>query len=67
MNDKGLIFPYLATSLVNLFKSGNRSQFNLIKDPNSIRMNDFLMNGGLPNNLYSNLLLLLEIIINLLI
>ena len=67
MSDKGLIAPYLASSLVNLFESGKRSQFNLIKDANSIKMNDFLMNGGIPNNLYSNLLLLLEIIINLLI
>ena len=29
MNDKGLITPYLASSLVNLFKSENKSQFRL--------------------------------------
>ena len=29
MNDKGMIAPYLATSLVNLFKPENKSQFTL--------------------------------------
>ena len=29
MNDKGMIAPYLATSLVNLFKPENKSQFRL--------------------------------------
>ena len=40
MYDKGMTAPYLATSLVTLFKPENKSQFKLIKDPNSIRMND---------------------------
>ena len=31
MNDKGLIVPYLASSLVNLFKPENESQFRLKK------------------------------------
>ena len=43
MNDKGTIAPYSASSLVILFKSENTSQFILIKDSNSIRMNDFLI------------------------
>ena len=55
MNDKGIIAPYLAFSLVNLFKPENKSQFKLIKDQNSIRMNDFLTNGGIPVSLYSNM------------
>ena len=41
MKDKGMIAPYLASSLFNLFKPESTSQFILIKDPNSIRMNDF--------------------------
>ena len=57
MNDKGMIAPYLASSLVNLFKPQNKSQFTLIKDQNSIRMNDFLINGGLPVSLFSNILI----------
>ena len=31
MNDKGVIAPDFASSLVNLFKPENASQFNLIK------------------------------------
>ena len=33
MNDKGMIAPYLAFSLVNLFKPENKSQFKLEKRP----------------------------------
>ena len=56
MNDKGMITPFLASSLVNFFKLGNKSQFKLIKDPNSIMMNAFLMNGSIAVTLYSNML-----------
>ena len=35
MDEKGIIAPYLTSSLVNLFKSENKSQFRLRKDPNS--------------------------------
>ena len=56
MNDKGMITPYIASSLVNLFKPENKSQFRQIKDQNSIRMKDFLINGGIPVSLYSNML-----------
>ena len=49
-----MIVPYLAPSLVNLFKPENKSQYKLIKDRNSIRVNDFLINGGIPVSLYSN-------------
>ena len=31
MDEKGLIAPYLASSLVNLFRSENKSQFRLRK------------------------------------
>ena len=41
MNEKGLISPYLTSSLVNLFKPENKSQFRLRKDTNSTEMNDF--------------------------
>ena len=56
MNDKKMISPYLASSLVDLLKPWNKIQFNLTKDHNSIRMNDFLMNGNIPVTLYSNML-----------
>ena len=41
LNDKGLISPYLTSSLVNLFKLENKSQFKLKKDLNSTKMNVF--------------------------
>ena len=57
MNDKGLIAPTLASSLVNLFKPENKSQFRLKKDLNSTKMNDFMINGGIPVTLVSNMLI----------
>ena len=56
MNNNGLIAPYLASSLVNLFKPENKSQFRLKKDLNSTKMNDFKINKGIPVTLVSNLL-----------
>ena len=57
MNDKGLIAPCLASSLINLFKPENKSQFRLKKDLSSTKMNDFLINEGIPVTLFSNTLL----------
>ena len=54
MNDKGLIAPYLTTSLVEVFKKDNKSQFRLRKDPNSTKMNDFLIHGTIPVTIFSN-------------
>ena len=56
MNDKGLIAPYLAFSLFNIFKLENKSQIRLTKDLYSNKMNDFLTNGGIPVTLFSNML-----------
>ena len=57
MNDKGMISSYLASSLVILFKPENKSQFRIKKDLNSTKMNDFLINGGIPVTLFSNMLI----------
>ena len=54
-DEKGLITPYLAFSLINLFKPENKSQIRLKKDLNSTKMNDFLMIGGIPVTLFSNM------------
>ena len=54
MNDKGLIAPYLTTSLVEVFKKDNESQFRLRKDNNSTKMNDFLIHGTIPVTIFSN-------------
>ena len=51
-----MIAPYLHSSLVNLFKPENTSQFKLIKGPNSIGLIDFLISRSIPVTLYSNLL-----------
>ena len=57
MNEKRMIAPYLASSLVNLFKPKNKCQFKLIKDLNSPKMNDFLINGDIPVTFYNNMLI----------
>ena len=57
MNGKDMIAPCLASSLVNLFKPENTRQIKLIiKDAISIRMNDFLISGGIPVSLYSKMI-----------
>ena len=57
MNDNGMISPYLASSLVNVFKPENKSQFRLIKDFSSTKINDFKLNKGIPVTLVSSLLI----------
>ena len=56
MNDKGMIAPYLASSLVEVFKRDNKSQFRLRKDPNSTKMNDFLIQGTIPVTIFSDMM-----------
>ena len=56
MNDKGMIAPYITTSLVEVFKKDNKSQFRLRKDPNSTKMNDFLIHGNIPVTIFSNMI-----------
>ena len=56
MDDKGLIAPYLVSSLVEVFKKDNKSQVRLRKDPNSTKMNDFLIHGTIPVTIFSNMI-----------
>ena len=56
MNDKGMIAPYLASSLVNRFTPENKSQFKLTKDLSSTKINDFLIHANIPDTLYSEML-----------
>ena len=56
MNNKGMIAPNLAFYLVSLFKPENKNQFKLIIDQKYFRMNDFLINSGIPVSLCSNML-----------
>ena len=52
MNDKGLI----DSSLIDVIKSDNRSQFRLSKDLGSTKPNDFLINEKVPVSIFSNML-----------
>ena len=55
-DEKGMIAPYLTTSLVEVFKKDNKSQFRLRKGPNSSKMNDFLIHGNIPVTIFSNMI-----------
>ena len=57
MNDKGLMAPYLTSSLVEVFKFDNKSQFRLRKDPNSTKIIDFLIHGNIPVTIFSNMII----------
>ena len=56
MDEKGMIAPYLVSSLSNVFNLENKSQFRLRKDPNSTKLNDFLIHRGIPVTLFSNMI-----------
>ena len=56
MDEKGMIAPYLISSLSNVFNLENKSQFRLRKDPNSTKINDFLIHRGIPVTLFSNMI-----------
>ena len=56
MDEKGMIAPYLASSLVNLFKPENKSQFRSRKDVNSTKLKEFLIHGNIPVSLHSNMI-----------
>ena len=56
MNEQGLIASYLTTPLVEVFKKDNKSQFRLRKDPNSIKLNNFLIHGNIPVTIFSNMI-----------
>ena len=56
MDEKGLFAPYLTSSLVEVFQKDNKSQFRLRKDPNSTKINDFLIHGTIPVTIFSNMI-----------
>ena len=56
MNEQGMIASYLVSSLVEVFKKDNKSQFRLRKDPNSTKLNDFLIHGSIPVTIFSNMI-----------
>ena len=56
MNDRGVIASYLLSPLAKIFNPENATQFKLINDSTSDRVNDSKINKSIPFTLYSNIL-----------
>ena len=56
MNDRGILASYLMAPFSKITNRQNITQFNLVKDSSSIRVNDLLVHNSIPINLHDNLL-----------
>ena len=56
MNDRGILASYLMSPLSKITNPENKSQFKLVKDHISNRVNDLLMKNKIPITLYGNML-----------
>ena len=56
MNDRGILASYLMSPLSKITNPENSTQFKLVKDPNSNRVNDLLLKNKIPITLYNNML-----------
>ena len=56
MNDRGILATYLMSPLSRITNPENTSQFKLVKDPSSNRVNDLKINKTIPITLYGNML-----------
>ena len=56
MNDRGILASYLMSALPKITNPENTTQFKLVKDQNSNRVNDLLMMNTIPITLHNNLL-----------
>ena len=56
MNDKGILASYLMSPLSKITNPENTSQFKLVKDPSSNRVNDLKIHNSIPITLYGNFL-----------
>ena len=56
MNDRGILASYLMSPLSKITNPENTTQFKLVKDHNSNRVNDLLIKITIPITLYNNLL-----------
>ena len=52
MNDRGILATYLMSPLSKITNPQNTSQFKLVKDSSSNRVNDLLMKNKIPITLY---------------
>ena len=56
MNNRGIIASYLLSPLAKIFNPENTTQFKLINDSTSDRVNDLKINKSIPITLYNNIL-----------
>ena len=56
MNDRGILASYLMVTLSKINNPEISTQFKLVKDHSSNRVNDLLINKTIPITLYNNLL-----------
>ena len=56
MNDRGIIASYFLSPLAKIFNPEITTQFKLVKDSSSIRVNDLKINNSIPIALYNNIL-----------
>ena len=56
MNDRGILATYLISPLSRITNRENSSQFKLVKDPSSNRVNDLKIHNSIPITLYGNML-----------
>ena len=56
MNDRGILASYLMSPLSKITNPENTSQFKLVKDSSSNRVNDLKINKTIPITLHDNLL-----------
>ena len=56
MNDRGILANYLMSPLSKITSPENTSQFKLVKDHNSIRVNDLLTKNTKPITFFDNIL-----------
>ena len=56
MNDRVILASYLISPLSKITNPENTTQFNLVNDSSSNRVNDLLIHNTIPITLYNNLL-----------
>ena len=56
MNDRGLLASYLLSPLSKITNPENTTQFKLVKDHNSDRVNASLIKNKIPITLFNNML-----------
>ena len=61
MNDRGILASYLLSPLSKITNVEKTSQFKLVKDPQSSRFNDLLIEKTKPGTIYNILLILTKI------